>query len=278
MNIVKYGSQLGSADTSQGPSQSIWRDCPSSEYMLDPNKGLHVFERFHSFGGAVVTNVGTHGRGYKSFESTSSSIRQINTVPGGAIAYLSNGADNDVMVLEAGYGYGGPYSITAGSDTQLWFETRIRPNATYDVSAAKDFFVGLGTKGMSAAATTLFSDTAGTMTTSGVDLIGFQLLNSGSALKTTLQKAGATQRTAVAASTLVASTWVKVGFKYGKNLGLGKKLIWYVDGLEVDSITDDTISTFPTAAFLTFLTAFKLQASDAAAGMDQAWYRAAMSL
>lgn len=270
MYKVQYRGLAG-----DGFSPKIWSKVKLLEMWMDNALGYVNADEFLSFGGTVTSNVGSYasqGGAYKSFETTSCAISQLDTVAGGAITLLSNGADNDTIVLERGSGNGGSFLYTAGTGKRLYYETRIRPNAAWDVSAAKDLFVGLITKGMSAAATTLFSNTAGTMTGAGVNAIGFTLLNSGSALKTCLQK-GAVVRTPVAAATLVAGTWNKVGF-YVNHEDPTYQLRYFVNNVQVDAVAD-TNTAFPTALQLVEAFALKLQASDAGSGLDLDWYRAA---
>lgn len=278
---MAYTPTYQGANTNRGPSPNIWGDCPWIDIQNDPNLGYCMWDDFLSYSSTVSSNLGTGSGsscgGYRTYETNSCSIKMLNTVTGGAIGLLTAGSDNDVVGIEAGGGNGGAYILTAGTGPKLWFETRFRLPTLDDGTTGKDLFVGLATKGMTAAATTLFSDTAGTMATTAIDLVGFGMLNSATALKTTLQKNGAAQRTVVAAATLVAATFVKVGFIYDAKgvKNSSDVLTWYVNGVKVDSITDDTIATFPTALYLTPTCIFKLQGSDAGAGLDMDWWRCA---
>jgi hypothetical protein len=66
-------------------------------------------------------------------------------------------------------------------------------------------------------------------------------------------KTSAARTSAGTAQTAVVDTWYKVGFivdsaTYNTNSSLGRKKVrWFVNGIEVQSLTDTLTSPFPTA-------------------------------
>jgi hypothetical protein len=234
---------LKGASTDNGLSGSIWGNFPIDAVKSDPRKGNFFFDDFNTLNVLSLTNVFSQDH-YTAVATSGGLIRKSTTLP--SCIELFGTADNDEISLERGVPVTstGSHKITAGTGPALCFEARINKIV---VSEVADLFIGLGTAGIGATGDVLFTDTVGTMTTT-FNQIGFHTLNSGSALTTCLQKATVAERTPVAAKTLVADTFTKIGFRYDPLSD--KPLIWYVDGVEVDSITSDTITTFPTAALM----------------------------
>lgn len=255
-----------SNQTGRGPSPDVWARLDMETLFNRLGDGYRFEDDFLNFGGTVATNVGTYS-GYKSFEDTSCTLRSYsnNADRGGVVrASVTTSASKEVS-FEAGYGYGGPFLITAGQGPILAFEARVRLGAVSTSAAIQNFFVGLAEPGL-AVTDGLFADAD---TLGQKDLIGFRMAsaagvdNRSDTLKSCLGKNGAAERTSGQQSkVLTAATWYKVGFLYTPLDTV--KLRWFIDGVLFDSITDDTIAQFPTAHDLTLLFAFKSGASGTA--------------
>ena len=267
MQKVQYGSGLA-ADTTRGPSPRLWGKVEVADFILDPNRGAVLFDDFMAFGGTVASNVGTKFGTvpYKTYEDTTTSINQLNTLIGGGIRFDLNAADNQECGMEVGGGNGGAFVVASGGQ-RLTFEARVRFNQIVTQNA----FIGLAEKGL-AITDGLISDADAIGDKS---LIGFHVVAAASSsLIASHQKNGGGGKTDVAtAQTLVAATWYKIGFIFDP---IASTVTWFVNGVSVGSITDITVAKFPKDAYLTPF--FNLKTSAAAATtMDIDWWRCAQS-
>lgn len=270
----------------RGPSPNIWSRLNVSEGEIALGKICRYRDDFTSLGGVVATNVGSYASeagAYKSYEDTSCTLKNYSSAIADAYGLarllITTSASKEVG-FEAGYGFGGPFMLTAGATSQLLaFECRFRVNTVSTSADILNLFVGLAEPGR-AITDGLISDTD---TLGTKDLIGFRMVsgtgldNRSDTVKTCLGKNGAAERTPVTAKLLVAGTFYKMGFLYDslRNHLLG----WYVDGAEVDYITDDTIAQFPTAHALTPLFALKSGSSGTAGyTMDIDWAMCAQKI
>jgi hypothetical protein len=276
VNTVEWQANLA-ADTNRHPSKAIWGDCPIETIREDPTYGVHIFEDFIGFGKttAVASNVGRYygeTGAWISWEDTSCTLTTpVQTTPdsNGMLRSTLTGTAHLANVLAYGYGTAyssgstGPFIYTDGVGGKLWFEARVRFNS---VSASTNiFFIGLAQSGCAvtlAAATsttTLFDSTDGV---GNVDLLGFDILQAApSVVRGVYGINGSARTSAGTAQTAVAATWYKLGFIVDPlapftSMSSGvtlkrKKMRWFVDGVEVQSLSDTATSPFPTAKVLT---------------------------
>ena len=271
MNTIEYGSLT--ADTNLGPTPSIWADCPVLELIENPAKGIYMMEDFMGWNGTVTSNVGTYfgdAGGYKSFEDTSQTLLQLTGFPTGVLRATMAATDNVEVGLEWGAGVAttGAFKFTTGTGPKLWFEARFRISV---ISNTYNLFVGLA---QSALAVTdgLFTDSDAA---NNVSKIGFDVLAAaGDTLRAVHGDSAAAAVNVGTAQTLVAATWYKVGFIADPNGRAGKKVRWFIDGVEVQSITDSSISTFPSGDQLTPLFVVK-QSGTVAKNLDIDFIRCA---
>jgi len=199
-------------ETDNGPSPSIWGNCPVADMIVDPSVGYHMYEEFMLFledtGGWLVAG-------------TNDTCTCLATEVGGVIQVGATGADNDEGYLTSGNNEAGCVKIYTTTPKEMWFEARVRINSITDVGT----FVGMSEEGL-AAADTLANDTAAL---ASKDFVGFHADTAAPAtLDCVYRLAGATGIIPkAAAATLVATTWYKLGFWFDE-----KYLRYYIDGVE----------------------------------------------
>lgn len=258
---------------SMGPLGTHWTT-PSG------NPAFGFFDNFHSFQATTLEGP------YKILEGTGCTIEQIAdtaTEKGIVQLALDGNADNDEAVLQWGRGLGAPFKL---ADKDLVFECRFSLSA---ITAAKwDIAVGLGNVG-TGATDKLFVDTASSMATDA-DFLGFaHLAAEGADFDGAYQAAsqtyqdGATKTKLNALATLVADTYIKLGFRYRAH---PKTVEWYVDNaLPGGNITPARLTTsevdaatFPDGVLLAPIIGIKDQAGNAALNLKMDWWGAAQLL
>jgi hypothetical protein len=250
-----------SADTSVGPSRNLWQKCPWDQIIRDPNIGYAFWDDFLNFG----THVSDQDvQQYSSYIDTGVTIKQLATEVGGVIEVAGNDADNDEGSISTGGNSGVMGKVTASSGKPLWFEARVKKASIADNALA--FFIGMSEEGL-AAADTLANDTG---EVASKDFIGFQTLHAeGETILGIYRKAGQNKGTVTGATaTLVADTYIKVGFYFD---GFST-LTYYINGLPVGTVTDISAATFPNDEELALLWATKVgAAAESKAQID--WWR-----
>jgi hypothetical protein len=234
-------------------SDAIWGDLPE-EIKWDPTVGVYACDAFTNFGGVVASNVGyysgSHGGSYKSYEDGSCLIAQDPTALGRLKLTVEATNNNEVWLQSCG-GTGVLGKIGSSSPRKMWFEARV---ATAQI-LAQNFFVGLSEEGLAAANTQ--ADSGGAM--ADKDYLGFRVTEDApSAVDIVFRKAGAGGEVEVlaAAHTLVASTFVNLGFVFDPVVGVAQRIRFYVDGVKLGSyVTAAQVAgaTFPNGEELAFL-------------------------
>jgi hypothetical protein len=180
------GPQLNFTDDLLSPAKgtSLWQSCPLLAIMEDPTVGHIHFDDFHQLTKAAdnwILTAATTGTA-------------VAGVLAGGVATLDAGAITDGQ---------GPQIQSAGVDfipaagKDLWFETRLKVS-----HVSGDFFFGL-----TALDTTLVATSALTIS----DGIGFESFTGDGVLVASSEKA-TVRGTVAAVKTLVAATYVKLGF------------------------------------------------------------------
>ncbi len=166
---------------------------------------------------------------------------------------IDGNAANDETVLQWGRGIGAPFFF---SNKDLVFECRLSVSA---ITAAKwSWFVGLALADSSNGAgitDKIFADTTGVLATTFAG-VGLQHLSANGATvdggyKAASQTAqdGSTKTKLLSLSTMVASTYVKLGFRYR---AYPKKLEFYVDGVRPGGLTAPAMLTATEIGAATF--------------------------
>ena len=207
-------------NSGRGPSFSIWGDCPLLDIDTDPNIGYGFFDDFMSIPKTAPTTEGNFGQ-YRAFTSTGGAIVDGGSL-GGSVKISSDGDDEGASIATNIF----PFNlVTAGG--KMWFETRIKVSSIADTIS--DVFVGLVD---STALTATVPITATTPVMADINFIGFQRLGTdGDKLDIKYKADGQTVQTLLAdAVTLVADTYIKVGWKFDPDAATANRIKFYYDG------------------------------------------------
>lgn len=239
MNTVTYQGQLGN-----GPSPDLWHDCPVLELLEDPGKGLYGFDDFSRMptltSGSGALDSGLYG--YDAY-TDEGAIAGPAGLQGAGLLISANDADNDEAHIQASGG-GLVISDTASVARKLWFECRLKKASVTDNALA--FFVGLCQVPL---ATNMLVDNTGAMVASK-SYLGFRVLqDNGEELDIIYgDSAGSVQEWAAAITSMVADTYIKLGFKYDPDHPTRKIRFW-LDGVEYKTdyidAADIAAATFP---------------------------------
>jgi len=199
--IGNSGSVLNYTDPVLSPARgtSLWQSCPLLEMMADPTVGHVFFDDFHHLTKAADDWILTQATAGTAVAGTLA----------GGVATLNAGAVTDGQ---------GPQIQLAGIDFQpaagkhLWFETRLKIS-----HISGDIFVGLAELDTTLVATSALTTANG---------IGFESFTGDGVLIASSEQATA-RGTVAAVKTLVAATYVKLGFVVN---GV-TDVTFYVDGV-----------------------------------------------
>lgn len=212
--------------------------------------------------------------------ATVAQIASEATAPG--IVRLMVNADNEEATLQLGS------VLDVGAfrlQKDFAFEARVRINAAGIVAGDHGFFIGMATGGASGCCITeqLFAADAIYAT---ANLIGFQHLAAEStALDSMYQASGQTKVDGAVDTdldtvhTLVAATWVKLGFLFRAKRP--RKVEWYVDGAKVCQIEETGVAAaaFPDADAAFMQPTIGIRGADATeANLDIDWWACAQLL
>jgi len=269
------------------PSGRLWKGFappmsmgPLGSYSFDPsgNPAFGFFDNFHSFQASTLEGP------YLILESAGCTVEQIAdtaTEKGLVQLALDGNAGDDEAVLQWGRGLGAPFKL---ADKDLVFEARFSLSA---ITAAKwNIAVGLGEVGMGTT-DLLFTDSD---IIADKNFLGFVHLKAEGADFDGAYKAdgqtyqdGATKTKLNALATFVATTYVKLGFRYRAH---PKMVEWYVDNaLPGGNITPARLTateidaaTFPDDVLLAPIIGAKDFAGDAALNIKLDWLACAQLL
>lgn len=209
--------------TSDGPSYSLWADCPLSELRDNKNKGYGFYEDF-VVGGLITvptTTAALIGKSLSGF-SVATAVMSYQDVAGGGLTIGSDGTDNDAVSI-----FSLSHCFQMGLTRQpLWFECSVVLDSL--LTTETGFFVGLCDS--TAKATTVpLTDSASAI--AAVNVVGFHALDTDIGVVKSVYKANDVTAVSVntsAAARLVENTYVKLGFK----MALGGLVSWYIDGVK----------------------------------------------
>lgn len=249
-NVVRY-----TGDGSRGPSPAIFGDVAKLAADAAMGKCVFLFDDFIK----QVSHANALASGhYYTYQDTGVTISSLagpadldNAL--GVIRIAGNDADNDEGHIQFTSEVFGIDNADSGNPTVL-FEARVRKASIADNAAA--FFLGLVDGPV--AADHLIDDTG---VLGDFAALGLRVLqDNGEELDCVYKASGQTQQENLAnAATLVANTWVKLGFAYRPQALPAKKITWYVNGAPLATFVTETqidAATFPegealAAAFLT---------------------------
>ena len=207
MNTQQYKgdrkSGAGLLDTSRGPSQSIWADCPLLEIINGVTDGVIHFDEFQC-GPRVAAGAEAAAGLYRGFASTGGLVQDGGEI-GGTLDLSSDGDDEGASFRTSC----SPFQIKR-SLGKLWFEARVKTSTISDTKHG--IFVGLMAD--NALTATVPITAAGAI--ADVNIVGFHRLEGDGDQFDTIYKAdGVTQVTVGSdAAVIVADTWVKLGMVF----------------------------------------------------------------
>jgi len=217
---------------------------------------------------------------YATYIDTGVTLKQSATEATGALVIAGNDADNDEGSITTGGNEGGMVAIDATGSGRIAFEARLKIDTVADDDLA--FFIGLAEEGLAAQNTLL--DNSGEL--ADKDFVGFRSkhVNSGTAgqnaeLDFAWEKSGQTIQEHANIHTIVADTYMKVGFLYDPiNHPADKQIKLFIDGVEESVYVTQTqmeAATFPDDEELALLFAVKSgDADEVAATLD--WWALAV--
>lgn len=243
-DIASNGRQL---------SERIWSKFPIEEVVHRPGNGMYFFDDFLN---TPTLSADSDVTKYASYIDTSNTITQADEAYG-IVNLTTDATDNDGPVIQTGGGTGGFLSIASGSPLTC-FEARIRVVTLAEAAV----FIGLAIKGLTADNGVLADNpdtTVAAALTDTVSCIGFvsPAVASGDVVSAAYQKASQTTVVPVAsAHTLVANTFVKLGFVYDP---ADDKLRYIVNGAEVGNfdVSAAGTTTYPSGVVMALTAALK---------------------
>lgn len=263
-----------------GLSDALWAQMPMEKILAgDRNLGYGFFDDFLRLSDTTLED------GYIKVQTTNATVAQVastgNTATTGiGICRLHVTAeDNSEAVISWGNGLDAPFKPKY---TDLCFECRVSlDNLT---TSSHGFFIGLGSIGCGVTVQCITQDDAiyaGSGATNG-NFLGFQQLKAETSavdgmyqMYNQTKQDGAVQTKLDTLATLVASTYVKLGFRYK---ALDNTLHWFVDGVEVEAamLTSAQLlaATFPDTLFMTPVACIVDDATTAAS-LDIDWWACA---
>ena len=250
---------------------------PSGSSYQSPsgNSVLGFFDDFHTFQASTLEGP------YLILEDATCAVEQTADTATEKGLLLFDGVgdtENDQMVIQWGRGLGAPFKL---ADHDLAFECRLTVTA---ITAAKwSLGVGLGEVGMGADQG-LFLDANQNL--ADKNFLGFvSLLAEGAAWDGAFKadgqtyQDGATKTKLNALHTMVANTYVKLGFRYRAH---PKTVEWYVNGGALNSVTPARLTatevdaaTFPDEVFMAPIIGAKDGAGNSAMDMKLDWWACA---
>lgn len=233
LNPIYYGSNLGSADTSRGPSKSIWNKFPTMEVIADPNRGFHFFDDFIDFGlpGTQTTEINL-GR-YKVYNTGATKVAQasvlnsVETADGMISITTDTAGDQGVIGTHAC-----PILLSTTTRGPMFFEARV---ATTSVATNDgQLFVGLcENDAVTFGAAIPLADANATASTPA--MVGFNRLEDGLRVLNTSYADHSATWTDVQASAGTFSatefTFIKLGMIFDPD-NSARCLRFFVDGIE----------------------------------------------
>lgn len=220
--------EVRDVNSSRGMSPAIWADCPKDEMVTDNSVGYFFMDDFLVVGDPTTA---TCSGNYLMLDTGDSTITASPEV-GGAIKLLVT-TDNEDVGIKLGDATSAAFVIPAASSSgkKLWFEACIKKSVI--TNAYGGCFVGLADE--TALAANFIADAGADFADN--DLLGFWVDETddtlGSHAHVVCQKTGAAFDTIIdTAATLVADTYIKLGFVYDPEAPVTKRIKFFVDGVE----------------------------------------------
>jgi hypothetical protein len=224
---VHLRNNLGSELSGNGFTDPVWSDCPIDSIRAGTVQGIIVEPNLAEYDSTATTV--QNNCGLPTFEGDCT-VDGIATA-GGGVALFGTTDDEEASIQFCGNA-SAPFVIPADSSTgkKMWFECEIKKSLITD--SLGGFFIGLTSEG--AAVANFMADGGADFATA--DLLGFWNDETddsvGSHVHVVTQKGSAAFDTIIdTVDTLVADTYVRLGFVYDPGAGDKKKIKFYVNGL-----------------------------------------------
>jgi len=248
--------------TGSGNSPAIWDRFPSYENMINPGV---AYRHRDDFLNAPLFASATSQSGYITFQDSSATVQGLSTEVGGVLRLTPAGAQaNDAAGLTTSGNLAGFAKFSSSAPKDLFFEARIRPG----LITSGSLFIGLASEGL--AINDALADSTGALKTDKA-FVGFRTLAATpTKLDAVYQAASQTLSTSAGVTTLVVSTWYKVGLRYD---AARQTLEFLVNGVVVRKIVaaDLAAATFPDNVILAPLIYTK-NSTTAATILDLDWW------
>ncbi len=237
-----------STDSDRLISSAIWADCPIIGLQTHQRDGLYKYDDFDA-GMMEASSVPTTR--YDHYIDTGGTILQVAGV-NGQMALLSDGTAADAVYMnETAANFN--ISDTAGAKFNLWFEARVKISVL--TATVPSLFIGLAEKiAVGSEATASYQAVTTGAVTDAISAIGFNVKTdatseidygygstTGGQVWTVLK---------AAAGTIVADTYIKLGFKVDWEATPSQRIKFYINGVEQSTYVTDTLieaAAFPDA-------------------------------
>lgn len=235
------------------------------------NPAIGLFDDFDAFGittplASDIAYYQSNGIIYKSFENTAGIVAAVpTTTPSvdengpGVISLTPGGTDNNDCVMQAGSATMMPFNVIQASAKDLVFETRFKYSSIADGDT--DFFIGLGGTGAAVNDGWIGDDPSAFTNFADNNFLGFSRTPATGTTDINLiyDRVGGATASHSGMHTLVADTYVKLGFRFNSVL---KTLQVYANGELVDTITPAETGATPwPSLYMNFLAGIKYQAT-----------------
>lgn len=235
-------------NSNRGFSPRIWADCPVDEWPFDNNSGIIFSDEFLTGNTATIgTDTNFAGRWVVGGTGTGTVTILADALGGQCRLRTGTTADNENnMQLSVG----SAFSIDSSPAKKLWYEARVKVASIADSKAS--ILVGLAQAAATGADGLLGDTQDGTLANAlaDIDALGFLRYDAdGDKFDIVYKKNGQTAQTVLAdAVTLVADTFIKVGFKFDYTNPAARRITFYANGVDVATYVTNTMitaATFP---------------------------------
>ena len=279
--------QLNTAayNTDRRRQQAIVGSFPRARHLDNPEDFLYWWDDFHFIPSLTSATGAVNRYPYMSYIDTSDTITTLATEKSrGVLRLTTAGTDNNAPVITM-QGNDGNHVMfddnTAADRRNLWFDSRWRKDSVADNICA--MFVGFVEEARAVNNGLMTDDSAVLITT--IDGIGYRVLQDNgeeldftwqTASQTNQEKANLVTTTNSAATGLVASTWIKTGFRYDVDAEVAKRIKLFINNKEdagYITATNMAAATFPDGEELVFAAGSKNGAGTAALfDLDWIWF------
>lgn len=248
------------------------------------NPVIGLFDDFTGFGATCPVSTSTtmfqsNGISYLGYNDTTvvatapavpTTTPSVSENGPGVIVLTADTTDNDLAAIMAGSGTMCPFHVIPSRMQELVFECRVKVSAI--TASCTNLFIGLAGTG-ACADSGVFVDNDASMASN--NFLGFQRIGSmGATLDFKYQRVSGTESQKDDVVTLVADTYVKLGFRYH---AARKQCSVWVDGEEVTAARVSSAITGATpwpSLYMNFLAATQYQAT-ASHGLYVDWWACA---